>query len=114
MLASRRPQGGGYSLSALHWRHDGNLLARFELVVAIDKFHARTDQNALVVSAKCRSFRISHLEQFAYSRAFRKIDIQLTDSNQIAQLRVKLHMNFHCIMSFLDFARHDRSTVLQQ
>jgi hypothetical protein len=69
---------------ALRWRHDGNLVARFQFVIAIDKFNACANQNALVMATKRRLFRIDLVEQVAHSGPFREIDIQLTDSNQIA------------------------------
>ena len=44
--------GGSVGLTALHWRHDRDHIARFEAVIAVDEFHAGADENAFVVSAE--------------------------------------------------------------
>ena len=92
---SLRPPLRPPDLTALHGRHDCNLLAWLQFVIAIDEFHAYADQNALVVRPKGRLLRINFVQQIANSCSFRKIDILFTDSNQIAQLRVKMHSHFH-------------------
>src|SRR5439155_26967398 len=68
---------------ALHRRHDGNLLARVQLVIATNKFQTCGNQNAVVMRTKCGSFRIQLLEQIANRRTVRKLELQLAHSNQI-------------------------------
>ena len=60
---------------ALHWRHDRDFLTRIQIVIAIDKFQASADQNALIMSMKRRFLRINLFEQFANSRALRKLKL---------------------------------------
>ena len=81
--------------TALHGRHDRNLLARLQFVITIGKFYSCADQNTFVVRPKGRLLRIDLVQQIANSCSFRQIEVLLTSSNQISQLRVKLYSHFH-------------------
>src|SRR5205823_12529635 len=84
---------------ALHWRHECDFLACVQDVIAINKFKACADQDAFVIRAKRWLLRINLLKQFPNGRALRKLELQLANSNQIAQLRVKLHPHFNPVHS---------------
>jgi len=77
------------SLSTLHGRHDRNFVSRRELEISIDKFHARRNQDALVMLPKFRLVRVELPKQVADGGPIRYIDIQLGHSDQVAQLRVE-------------------------
>jgi hypothetical protein len=81
--------------TALHRRHDRDFLPGIQLVIAIDKFQVSADQNALVMGTKRGFLSINPFEQFANSRALRKVKLQLVNSNKFTQLRIKLHPHFH-------------------
>jgi len=80
---------------ALYWRHDRDLFAGFQLVIAIDKLHASADQNCFVMPTHLRFQRVNLLKQIAHGRSGRKINIHFLLARQIAKLRVKLHSHFH-------------------
>ena len=83
----------------MHRRHDGDLFAFLQRITAIDKLYSYADQNTFVVRPKGRLLRIDFVQQIANSRSFRQIDVLLTDSGQISQLRVKLYSHFHPLKS---------------
>ena len=72
--------------SALHRRHDRDLVARFDHVIALDEFDARADKNRLTMRAEWRHFAIKLFEQIGDRCSLVKIDIERLASRQIAQL----------------------------
>jgi hypothetical protein len=61
---------------ALYWRHDRDLVTRFEFVIAIDKLHAGGDQNTFVLRAQGGSFYVNLLQQVGDDGSLGKIDIE--------------------------------------
>ena len=58
---------------------------------------------------KLRLLRIDLPKQVANSRPVSNVDIQLADSEKIAQLRVKHHSHIHLIMSFRAESRNPKA-----
>src|SRR2546428_2179977 len=81
--------------SALHRRHDRDLVARFDHVIALDEFDARADKNRLIMRAEWRHFVIKLFEQIGDRCSLIKIDVERVPSGQIAEMRIELHANLH-------------------
>lgn len=72
--------------AALDGRHDGDLIARLDGMIAPDKIDTGANENAVIMGAERRDLFIKLVEQIGHRCSLSKIDIERLASRQIAQL----------------------------